>query len=139
LGTCEPRDLLIQCAGCSIENLFTAYTPDRVTVCNQCRERLLWPNFNETHREYRCRDCGFAIALLKTTAFEEGNTPCRCESLNVARVQPSRLAEEAEAAGAFHLDADPASDHGGFDWCRPESTPGSEDYNELFDQDPGHN
>jgi DNA-directed RNA polymerase subunit RPC12/RpoP len=136
----EPRDLLIECASCGIENIFSEYTPDQPTFCNQCRDRLIHPDFNETHNEYRCEDCGFSVCLLKETEFDEGNTPCRCGSTNVFKVEPSTIAEDAEEAGAFELEEEnDASEE--FDWYRSDSgnMDTMDDYNELFDQDPGAN
>ena len=139
MPTSEPRDLLIECGGCGIENLFSGFTPDQVAVCNQCRERQIWPNFNETHHEYRCRECGISICLLQATVFDEGNTPCRCGSLNVYRVPDSTLAETVRAAGGMDLDDPPDAPDPGYDWYRSEPGQGPTDYNELFDQNPGHN
>lgn len=136
----EPRDLLIECGGCGIENLFTDYTPAMPAVCNQCRERQIWPNFNETHYEYRCQQCGISICLKQSTKFDEGNTPCRCGGLQVSRVNPSTIPQDAEAAGATDLEEPNASDiDPGYDWFRSEPEAGQSDFNELFDQDPGHN
>lgn len=137
-----PRDLLIECGGCGIENMFTDYTPAMPAVCNQCRERQIWPNFNETHHEYVCQDCGISICLKQSTVFDLGNTPCRCGKLKVIKVETSTIAQEAEAAGATELEEpDPSDIDTGYDWFRsePEADPGTSDFNELFDQDPGHN
>ena len=136
----EPRDLLIECGGCGIENLFTDYTPAMPAICNQCRERQIWPNFNDTHYEYRCRDCGISICLKQATEFDEGNTPCRCGSLNIHKLYPSTIPQDAEAAGATDLDEPDSPDiDPGYDWFRSEPEIGQSDYNELFDQDPGQN
>ncbi len=132
----EPKDMLIECQDCKIENIFTDYTPSTFILCNQCREQLVHPNFNETHNEYRCDDCGFTICLLKETEFAEGETPCRCESLNMHLVNPSTLYENALNAGAFEEDDIATKD---FDWFRSEDAGTGEDYNEIFDQDPGNN
>ncbi|MFQ5482245.1 MAG: hypothetical protein ACE5ER_05750 [Nitrospinaceae bacterium] len=101
----------------------------------------MWPNFNDTHKEYLCADCGLSICILESTPFEDGNTPCRCGSLKLNRVSPSPIPEEAEAAGAFSMteaggaqDIDP-----GFDWFRSEPEQRATDFNEIFDQNPGQN
>ena len=132
----KPRDMLVECQDCGIENIFTDYTPDTLVICNQCREQLIHPNFNETHNEYRCDDCGFTICLLKETEFAEGETPCRCESLNLHLVNPSTLYEDALKAGAFQEDDIETED---FDWFRSEKSEASDSYDEMFDQDPGNN
>ncbi len=132
----KPRDMLVECQDCGIENIFTDYTPDTLVICNQCREQLVHPNFNETHNEYRCDDCGFTICLLKETEFAEGETPCRCESLNLHLVNPSTLYEDALNAGAFQEDDIETED---FDWFRSEKSEASDSYDEMFDQDPGNN
>ncbi len=122
--------------------MFTDYTPAMPAVCNQCRERQIWPNFNETHYEYLCQDCGFSICLKQSTEFDLGNTPCRCGKLKVIKLNPSTIAQEAEAAGATELEEpDPSNIDTGYDWFRsePEADPGTSDFNELFDQDPGQN
>lgn len=122
--------------------MFTDYTPAMPAVCNQCRERQIWPNFNETHHEYLCQDCGFSICLKQSTPFDLGNTPCRCGKLKVIKLNPSTIAQEAEAAGATELEEpDPTNIDTGYDWFRsePEADPGTSDFNELFDQDPGQN
>ncbi len=140
MATVVPHDLLIECSGCGIENIFSGYTPNNIALCNQCRDRLIHPNFNETHNEYCCRDCGFVICLLKKTEFDEGNTPCRCESLQVHPVKPSTRYEDAKSAGAFNEDDTDSESGGGYDWCRSDdSTVGlPDDYNEVFDQDMGN-
>ncbi len=132
----EPKDMLIECQDCKIENIFTEYTPATFILCNQCREQLIHPNFNDSHNQYRCNACGFSICLLKKTEFAEGETPCRCESLNIHRVNPSTLYDDALKAGAFE-ENDLASED--FDWFRSEDINASDGYNEIFDQDPGNN
>jgi hypothetical protein len=136
----EPRDLLIECGGCGIENLFSDYTAETITVCNQCRTRLIESDFNETHVEYRCEDCQFSICLLQATEFAEGDTPCRCGSLEVHRKRPSTLFEDARDAGALKFEEEELEQEE-FDWCRsePKGAERHEDYNDMFDQDPGIN
>ena len=138
MGIEEPHDLLIECADCGVENIFSDYTPRFLAVCNQCRARLVQPDFNKTHNEYRCNDCGFVLCLSKDTPFEMGKTACRCQSLNIRAIAQSTFYENAEKAGAFAENEQVDPNH---DWCRPDvSDVGSrEDYNEIFDQDPGNN
>lgn len=135
----EPFDLLIECADCGIENVFSGYTPEQLVLCNQCRNRLIHSEFSQTHNEYRCEDCGFVMCLAKETPFDKGKTACRCKSFNIQKAGQSEMYEEAEEAGAFgtdevELDTDP-----GEDWCRSDlsSLDVMEDYNEMFDQEPG--
>ena len=51
-------------------------------------------------------------------------------------VNPSSLYENALNAGAFEEDDIATKD---FDWFRSEDAGTGEDYNEIFDQDPGNN
>lgn len=142
MATEDPKDFLIECGSCNIENVFSEYSAKDVPICNQCRERLIHPNFGDTHHTYRCNDCGFTIGLLKDTKFEPGSTPCRCTSTNILAISAANIAAEAEKAGAFNLDDNPDDlDIGDdYDWFRSsgDETP-SDDYNEIFDQDPGFN
>lgn len=137
----EPFDLLIECADCGIENIFADYTPEFLTVCNQCRGRLIQPDFNQTHNEYWCEDCGFVMCLSKDTPFEKGQTACRCGGFHIEKMPQSELYEEAEEAGAFELDEAEIETDPGEDWCRSDLSgiDTIEDYNEMFDQDPGEN
>jgi len=137
----DPKDFLIECGSCNIENVFSEYTSQAVPICNQCRERLIHPNFGDTHHTFRCQDCGFTVGLLKETKFDAGNTPCRCGGTNILAISAANISAEAEKAGAFNLD-DPADldVEEDFDWFRSsgdDSLP--DDYNEIFDQDPGVN
>jgi hypothetical protein len=135
----DPHDLLIECVDCGVENMFSEYSPANVTICNQCRTQLIQPDFDQTHNEYHCDDCGFVMCLSKETLFEKGKTACRCGSFNIKSIAKSTLYEDAEEAGAFdedELDSVPDDD-----WCRSDLSgiEASEDYNEMFDQDPGDN
>ena len=49
----NPHDLLIECTDCGVENMFSEYSPEDVTICNQCRTQLIQPDFDQTHNEYR--------------------------------------------------------------------------------------
>ncbi len=137
----DPHDLLIECADCGIENIFSDYEPEHQTVCNQCRSQLIQSDFNLTHREYQCDDCGFVMCLSKETPFEKGKTACRCKSFNVQKIAQSSLYEEAEEAGAFEMDGEALDTDPGEDWCRSDLSgiDTLEDYNEMFDHDPGDN
>ena len=137
----NPHDLLIECSDCGVENIFSEYSPEQVTICNQCRERLIHPDFNRTHNEYLCDDCGFVMCLSKDTPFEKGKTSCRCGSFNIQKISKSTLYEDAEEAGVFDPDQEDLDTTPSDDWCRSDLSDieASEDYNEIFDQDPGDN
>ncbi len=136
-----PQDLLVECADCGIENIFSDYEPEQLTVCSQCRSGLIKSDFNQTHNEYQCDDCGFVMCLLKETPFEQGKTACRCQSFNILKVAQSSLYEEAEEAGAFELGEEDLDTDPGEDWCRSDLSDikANDDYNEMFDHDPGDN
>jgi hypothetical protein len=131
-------DLLVQCGGCRIENLLSDYRPGHVRVCNQCRERLAGPASGETHQEYCCGDCGLRMLLLSETPVTTGQSECRCGGTNILILEGSSLLQQVKTLGDTFLDDEEAGED--FDWCRsgPE-TAISEDYNDLFDNDPGMN
>jgi len=137
----NPHDLLIECVDCGVENIFSEYTPEQLTICNQCRTRLIQPDFDQTYNEYRCDDCGFIMCLSKDTLFEKDKTACRCGSFNIQHISKSTLYEDAEEAGAFDLDEEDIETTPTDDWCRSDLSgiEASEDYNEMFDHDPGDN
>ncbi len=137
----NPHDLLIECSDCGVENMFSEYTPEQVTICNQCRTRLIQPDFDQMYNEYRCDDCAFVMCLMKDTLFEKGKTACRCGSFNIQKVSKSTLFEDAEETGAFDVDEKNLDTTPSDDWCRSDLSgiEASEDYNEMFDQDPGDN
>ena len=137
----NPHDLLIECSDCGVENMFSEYAPEQATICNQCRTRLMQPEFNQMYNEYRCDDCGFVMCLLKGTLFEKGKTACRCGGFNIQKISKSTLYEDVEEAGAFDADKEDLDTTPSDDWCRSDLSgiEASEDYNEMFDQDPGDN
>jgi DNA-directed RNA polymerase subunit RPC12/RpoP len=129
-------DLLIECRGCKIENLFGEYSPDKVLVCNQCRERLVEPDLEEVYSRYDCKNCSFAILVLKETNFKIGEAKCRCGSDELEKTNCIEMVENARNAGAFDLtDEVPPSED---DWYRSEPVQGhDQDYNDMFDRDLG--
>ena len=135
----DPHDLLIECMDCGVENMFSEYSPANVTICNQCRTQLIQPGFDQSHNEFHCDDCAFVMCLSKETLFEKGKTACRCGSFSIKSIAKSTLYEDAEEAGAF--DEDELNSVPDDDWCRSDLSgiEASEDYNEMFDQDPGDN
>ena len=131
----NPRDIMIECQSCEIENIFNGYTPEQFVLCNQCRDRLIEPNLQEAYNQFECGDCGFTIVVLKKTPIVVGDSACRCGSKNLAKTELIALYHEAVAAGAF--DEAPPVDG---DWYRSESVgEDMESYNNLFDNDPGNN
>ncbi len=129
-------DILIECRGCRVENIFSEYSPDRVLVCNQCRERLVEPDLDNVYSRYDCKNCGFAILVLKETGFKIGESKCRCGSSDLAKTSCAEIVENAQNAGAFDFTNEtPSSDS---DWYRSEPIQGHDpDYNDMFDRDLG--
>ena len=93
----------------------------------------------DSHKEVVCGDCGMTLLLLMDTEITMGESTCRCGSSNLAlQDSPSipLLAEEAKATQRHEDDDSADSD---FDWCRSASVDEmSEDYNDVFDDDPGY-
>ena len=135
MPSAAPRELLIQCQACSVENIFSAYKANQLIYCNQCRDQLVVPNLAEVCSQFDCKDCGFSVLVLKKTPFHVGEAVCRCGNKNLFRVEPITLYADAVRAGAFDED-DEANQSG--DWYRSEPIDeGGEDYNKLFDNDLG--
>ena len=133
------RTLLIECGSCEIENSVTEYTARNLPVCNQCREPLIEPNLNETHNELVCEICGTHILLLKTTEVTIGDSQCICGSKQLNQQSSSSILKQAEKAGAFNMEL---SETGLDDADMFRSEPDAimdDDYNDLFNQDPGMN
>ena len=129
-------DILIECRGCQIENIFGEYSPDKVLVCNQCRERLIEPDLDEVYSRFDCEICNFAILVLKKTTFKVGEAKCRCGSNELVKTNCTEIVKNAHKAGAFDLpdEALPSED----DWYRSEPIQDQDkDYNEMFDRDLG--
>ena len=129
-------DILIECRGCQIENIFGEYSPDKVLVCNQCRERLIEPDLEEVYSRFDCEICNFAILVLKKTEFKIGEAKCRCGSNELVKQNCTEMVENAQKAGAFDLidEAPPSED----DWYRSEPIKDQDhDYNDMFDRDIG--
>lgn len=131
----ESWDLLIECKGCQVENLFPDFHPRTALICNQCRELLVDDKLDETHNEFVCGDCGMKLLLLKGTVIDIGETTCQCGSSNITQMQAHTL---PNAALVFEekKDLEVLEDT---DWLRSGTldSPEDDDYNEMFDKDPG--
>ncbi|MBT3921948.1 MAG: hypothetical protein HOF21_05160 [Nitrospina sp.] len=129
-----PFDLLIQCGGCGIENLIHGFTPGSPVICNQCRENLLTTDFAQTHQGHTCDSCGMALLIKAETEFSDGESECQCGGTNFTALNLTSFMSSISTAPEEELDDDDPD----FDWCRPAPNNVSpEDYNEVFDDDPG--
>lgn len=128
---------MIECKGCGTENLFNGYTAHQFLNCTQCRDRLIAPDLDETHREFVCQDCELVLVLLEKTEITPGEATCRCGGHNIVAVNTPSILTAAAAAGALDHAAEMIDPEEDFDWCRSESNEtGLDDFNELFDKDP---
>ena len=135
-------DLLIECPSCGVENLIADYVPSMHIFCSQCREQLIDADIIKTHCEYICQACDMRLVLLKETEVKSDGSACSCGSTDLRKVDKITLAEEVAKAGGL-IDLDQADDNvmEDVDWLRP-ADPGEttdEDYEDMFNQDPGHN
>ena len=132
----EITEILIECRGCSVENVINNYSPDSFLVCNQCRERLVEPDFCDIYRQYNCQDCGFAVFVKSSSDFKVGESACRCEGTNFKQVDPKPFFQKVEKAVGFLPEDD--LDDDGPDWYRSESIE-DDNYENMFDDDPSNN
>jgi len=131
-----PFDLLMECGGCGLENLISAFTPGAPAICNQCRENLLDYDLASSHQGHTCDTCKRALLLKKETDFVNGESECQCGGKDFTALDVEDFAGRMATAEKVGLDDD--DDDPDFDWCRPEQDHlPSEDYNEIFDDDPG--
>ena len=136
----NPHDLLIECRSCGIENMIADYVPSIRIFCSQCRERLLDVDLPETHCEYACQACDMRLVLLQTTEVEQGESVCACGSADLLKMDEVTLPDEAAEAGGLvgpdKSDDDILEDT---DWLRSDDSGGvgDDDYNDMFNQDPG--
>jgi len=129
----EITEILVECRGCGIENIFNDYSPDMFLICNQCRERLVEPDFCDIYNQYTCKDCNFAVFVKKSSDFKVGESVCRCDSTNFAQVDPKLFYSNVENAIGMEPDDGLADD----DWYRSEPMEIEDDsYDDLFDNDP---
>ena len=133
----EITEILIECRGCNVENLFNDYSPDMFLVCNQCRERLVEPDFCDIYNQYTCQDCNFTVFVKETSEFKVGESACKCDSLKFKKVDPKSFYKNVEKAIGFNPDDDLADDD---NWYRSEPVESEDDsYDDLFDNDPSSN
>ncbi len=134
----KPIDFLVECRACGVENTFNSHAPGSPAICNQCREILIADELNQSHKEYACRDCEFVLLMKNETPVVVGETACRCGSLKLVHREPSQIVEQWSL---FAQDDESEEDLENFDWMRSGPNPVSDpdEYNDLFDQDAGHN
>ena len=134
-------NLFIECRSCGIENNITDYAPSMHIFCSQCREQLIDLNIIETHCEYLCQECDMRLILLKATEIKLGESACSCGSTDLQKVSKTTLPDEVEKAGGLiGLEEGDEEVMEDTDWLR--SDPGrvdDEDYEDMFNQDPGQN
>ena len=136
-----PYDLLIECRSCGIENMIADYVPSMRIFCSQCRERLVDTDLVETHCGYVCQACDMRLVLMQTTEVELGQSACSCGSTDL-KVDEMTLPDEAAKAGGL---IDPGEDGDEIledtDWLRSANSADvdDDDYDDMFNQDPGQN
>ena len=81
------------------------------------------------------------VVLLKETGFPERESACFCGSTDLVEKDFADFADKAASAGLlFDTKGDGDELLEDTDWLRSDSTvTKDEDYNEMFDQDPGQN
>ena len=125
---------MIECRGCGIQNIFNNFTGEDFLVCNQCRERLVEPDFCEIYRQFDCQDCSFTMFILCETDFKLGESTCRCGKTNIQQNDPLPFFKTVESAGGLEIGDEPLDANS--DWYRSETITDS-DYEEMFERDPG--
>ena len=137
----KPYDLFIECRSCGVENMITDYVPSMPIFCNQCREPLIGDDLTETHLEYVCQACDMRLVLSQETEVKLGESACACGSTDVLKKGQTTLpAEVLKASGLVDLSKDDDEILEDTDWLRPgESGSFDDDYEDMFNQDPGQN
>jgi hypothetical protein len=76
------------------------------------------------------------LLIKEETEFSDGESECQCGGQNFSELDMKVFAESVSKAPI--LDLDNSDDDSDFDWCRsaPDNST-KEDYNEIFDDDPG--
>ena len=138
----KPYDLFIECRSCGVENMITDYVPSMPIFCNQCREGLIDDELTETHLEYVCQACDMRLVLSQETEVKLGESACSCGSTDVLKTGQTTLPVEVLEAGGF-VDPSEGDDEilEDTDWLRPSGPGdiGDDDYEDMFNQDPGQN
>ena len=135
----KPIELLVACRSCGIENLIPDYMPGLSAVCSQCREGLIAMELMDSHKEVVCGDCGMTLLLLRDTEVTMGESTCQCGSSNLTLQDSPSIPLLAEEAKASKVDGDDEAVNSDFDWCRPAPIEKKlDDYNDVFDDDPGY-
>ena len=131
-----PFVLLMECGGCGLENLISAFTPGTPAICNQCRENMMGYDLTRTHQGHRCDSCQRTLVLKKETEFVNGESECQCQGRDFTELNMKDFVDSVTQAEKKGLDD--ADDNPDFDWCRPaqDHVP-DERYDEIFDDDPG--
>ena len=136
----KPCDLFIECRSCGVENMITDYVPSMPIFCNQCRERLIDDDLTETHLEYVCQACDMRLVLSQETEVKLGESACSCGSTDVLKTGQTTLPVEVLEAGGF-VDPSEGDDEilEDTDWLRARRPGdiGDDDYEDMFNQDPG--
>ena len=135
-----PYDLLVECRSCGIENSIVDYVPSMRIFCSQCRERLIDADIIETHCEYVCQKCDMKMVLLQATEVKPGESACSCGSTDLLKVGKTTLPDEAaKAGGLIDLAEDDDNVLEDTDWLRSDLSEIDDDnYDDMFNQDPGH-
>jgi hypothetical protein len=135
-------DLFMECRSCGVENMITDYNPSMRIFCSQCRERLVDDDLKETHFEYICQECDMRLVLLQTTEVKLGESACSCGSTDVLKIGLTTLPNDVLEAGGL-IDPDEKDDPilEDTDWLRPAGSGEitDDDYEDMFNQDPGQN
>ena len=128
------KSLLVECPACGIENLLGDKVSEFTAVCNQCREYLMGQDLINSHTGHSCKECGMVYLLKKSSGFVIGESECQCGSSNFNPAEVDGFVNDfqpPELEDSNNIDDD-------FDWCRPAPDEKLEDdYNNLFDDDPG--
>ena len=132
-------DLLIECRSCSVENMIANYVESMRIFCSQCRDPLIDDDIIETHVEYICQECDTRLILLEDTEVQLGESACACGSTDVLKVGKTTLPSEALKAGGLTEEGDDEILED-TDWMRSGSGDIiDDDYEDMFNQDPGQN
>ena len=136
MSLATPFDLLIECGGCGLENLISGFTPNSHAICNQCRENMLAYDLEKMYQGHICDACERVLLLKKGTDFVNGESECQCGNQDFTDFEMKRFSDTLTQTREHTFDN--LEDDASFDWCRPtnDSLP-EDDYNEIFDDDPG--